>query len=224
MSAINIDSYDFKHLKECTLGERLRFFRQHMVQYHGSDYTITSLGSRIGVAPQSISAIERGDSKNPSFQLIHKLTQEYRVPLESVTDEFYLGEERLFSIGIPEVIETDIDFDDVDELVIAVEDNESNDDEIYFDFDDTKGILLYHCLGKNEYKPIYHIHFKEDITDYEMESLISRMLMETTSLTQGNFDSSKANHPLHEARQIINSQNKLLSSGELINLLVNKKK
>ncbi|WP_099159029.1 helix-turn-helix domain-containing protein [Virgibacillus ndiopensis] len=223
MPAIYIDSYDFQYLKKCSLGERLRFFRQQMIQHHGSDYTITSLGSRIGVTPQSISAIERGDSKKPSFQLVHNLTQEYRVPLESVTDEFYIGKETLFTIGIPDdpiiIDDEDFEFEETEEENVVIDDEDEN----YFDFDDTKGILLYHCLNRNEIEPIYHTHFKEDISDDEMKHLISMLLLETTSLSKENFEGAKAVHPLQEAHQIINRYNKFLSADELLNLLVNKK-
>jgi transcriptional regulator with XRE-family HTH domain len=73
------------------------------------DYTTTSIAERVGVTPQSISAIERGESKKPSFQLIHKLTKEYGIPLEAATNEFY-EEENLFTIGHP--IDVDFDFSD----------------------------------------------------------------------------------------------------------------
>jgi transcriptional regulator with XRE-family HTH domain len=216
MPAIHIDSSDFQYLKDCSLGERLRFFRQQMIKYHGSDYTITPLGSRIGVTPQSISAIERGDSKNPSFHLVHKLTQEFRVPLESVTDEFYLGKEKLFSIGIPETIYVDFDIDDVSDLAIV-----DDEDDDYFDFNDKKGVLIYHCMNLNEIEPLYHAHFKDDITEYEMKHFISRLLLESTNLTKEKFDETRAIHPLQEAHQIIKRYNKFLTADELLSLLVN---
>lgn len=155
--------------------------------------------------------------------MVHKLTQEYRVPLESVTDEFYVGKEKLFSIGVPDdpIIIDDEDFelgDTEEENVVIHEDDDDN----YFDFDDTKGILLYHCLNRNEIEPLYHVRFKEDISDDEMEHLISRLLLETTNLTKEEFDESKAVHPLQEAHQIIKRFNKFLSADELLNLLDNK--
>ncbi|MCT1577065.1 helix-turn-helix domain-containing protein [Oceanobacillus kimchii] len=217
MPAVQIESFEFQYLKDCNLGGRLRFFRQKMIKHHGSDYTITSLGSRLGVTPQSISAIEREDSKNPSFRLVHQLTQEFRVPLESVTDEFYFGKERLFSIGIPVSVSVDFDIDDLDDLTLV---DEEEDD--YFNFDEIKGVLIYHCMNRNEIVPLYHTQFKDDISDDEMEHFISRLLLETTNLTTEKFVQSKAIHPLQEANQIIKRYNKFLTPEELLDLLVNK--
>ncbi|MFD1851035.1 helix-turn-helix transcriptional regulator [Oceanobacillus bengalensis] len=215
MPAKHIDSSEFQYLKDSSLGGRLRFFRQQMIKYHGSDYTITSLGSRIGVTPQSISAIERGDSKNPSFHLVYKLTQEFRVPLESVTDEFYLGKEKLFSIGIPETIYVDFDIEESGDFTIV---DEEDDD--YFNFNDKKGVLIYHCVNSNEFEPLHHTHFKDDISEDEMKHFISRLLLESTNLTKEKFDGTKAIHPLQEAHQIIKRYNKFLSAEELLSLLV----
>ncbi|MGG4179275.1 helix-turn-helix transcriptional regulator [Virgibacillus pantothenticus] len=228
MPKIHIDTYDFQYLKKSTIGERLKFFRHHIMQYsHNSDdFTITALGSRLEVSPQTISSIERGSSKNPSFLLVHKLTKEYGVPLESVTDEFYMNEDKLFAIGKPEetLFIDDYNFiiEDTDEYSAVINDeNEKNEN--FFDFDETKGILLYNFLGRNEIEPMYHIQFKDDISDDELERLVSRLLLETTTLSKEKFESSKAVHPLQEAHQIINSHNKILTADELLNLLTNTK-
>lgn len=228
MPKIHIDTYDFQYLKKSTIGERLKFFRHHIMQYsHNSDdFTITALGSRLEVSPQTISSIERGSSKNPSFLIVHKLTKEYGVPLESVTDEFYMSEERLFAIGKPEepIIIDDEDFiiEDTDEYSTVIND-ENEKDENFFDFDETKGILLYNCLSRIEIEPMYHIQFKRDISDDELEHLISRLLLETTTLSKEKFERSKSVHPLQEAHQIINRHNKFLSADELLRLLTNTK-
>lgn len=92
--AMNVELKDFEYLKNATLGERLLFFRQRMIQHHGIDkYTIKELSSRLRITPQTISAIERGMSKNPSFLIVQKLAHEYGVTLDSLTDEFYKDEE-----------------------------------------------------------------------------------------------------------------------------------
>lgn len=92
--AMNIELADFEHLKNASLGERLLFFRQKMIQYNGADkYTIKAIAERLNITPQSISAIERGMSKNPSFLTVQKLAHEYDVTLDSLTDDFYKEEE-----------------------------------------------------------------------------------------------------------------------------------
>jgi transcriptional regulator with XRE-family HTH domain len=227
MSAIYIDSYDFQFLKDSSLGERLRFFRQRMIQYHGSDYTITALGSRLSVTPQSISAIERGDSKNPSFLLVHKLTREFRVPLESVTDDFYQGEEKLFPIGIPEVDDDPIFIDEEDffleDITVINDDDEEIADENYFDFDETSGLLLYRCYSKDSVEPLFHVDFKDCISDNDIQHLISRLLLETTTVSKKPFDKSRAIHPIQEAHSLMKQHNKPLSAEELLALLTNLK-
>ncbi|MEN1966598.1 helix-turn-helix transcriptional regulator [Lentibacillus sp. N15] len=220
MSGIYINSYDFQFLKGRSLGGRLRFFRQHMLQYHGSDYSITSLGSRIGVAPQSISAVERGDSNNPSFQLVHKLTQEYSVPLESVTDEFYSGKEKLFPIGKPDTITLDDeDFTFEDEFPTGkwTDHYETLDD--YFADNDVKGLLLYHCVDKKSITPLFHTHLKVDITHDEIFQLVSRLIFETSMLKADAIDENKDSHPMTEANDLLDNIEYSLSADELFHLL-----
>ncbi|GAE93885.1 hypothetical protein JCM21714_2997 [Gracilibacillus boraciitolerans JCM 21714] len=225
MSGIYISSYDFQYLKDSNLGGRLRFFRQHMVQYKGSDYTITSLGSRLGVTPQSISAIERGDSKNPSFLLVHKLTREYRVPLDSVTDEFYQGEENLFSIGKP-----DVTYIDDEDFFLEDDDTENDKDqsheddvEDYFSFNDSKGLLLYQCYDKQSVTPLLHVRLKEDISHNDIFHLTSRLIFETSMLKNESFNEEKALHPFVEASDLLDRIGKSLSAEELLSLLSDEK-
>ncbi|MDC3418607.1 helix-turn-helix domain-containing protein [Aquibacillus salsiterrae] len=220
MSVIKIDTNDFQHLKYCSLGKRLKFFRQKMMQFHDSgEYTITSLGERLKVTPQSISAIEREDSKNPSFLLIHKLTKEYRVPLESVTDDFYQGEERLFTIGIPvEIDAVDIDLEDLKvETAFAQNDSDHNDD--FFESEVTTGILFYKAYDKDLIQPIFHKPLN-DFKSYELESLIARLIFETTSYSSGTFDHIPS-HPILQAREVLTQQQELLSAKNLGKLLQN---
>ncbi|MCZ8540278.1 helix-turn-helix domain-containing protein [Psychrobacillus psychrodurans] len=232
MAGIYIDSFDFQYLKKCTLGERLRFFRQKMIQYHGSEnYTTTALGERLNVTPQTISAIERGVSKNPSFLVINELTEEYRVPLKSVTDKFYEGDEELFTIGIPNVIETDLDFDDFDELYIngtkidlTHEDIGDTEDSLesltsIFDIESRTGILFYEIHAKDIIRPLYHQHVNSNLNHSDTVELLSRLIFDTEKYSVRNKQASEI-HPEVQALELLSNANKTLDSIELIDFML----
>jgi len=106
MASRPITVSEFFRLKESSLGERLRFFREEVGKLNSKqDYSTKALGQRLGVTPQSITAIERGDSKNPSYQLIYGLAKELHVPLDVLNDDFYQHDIKLFSIGTSEEVE-----------------------------------------------------------------------------------------------------------------------
>ncbi|WP_079710182.1 helix-turn-helix domain-containing protein [Paraliobacillus ryukyuensis] len=166
MSNRQIDSVEFHLLKRSTLGERLKFFRNELKKLQPKvDFTTTAIAKRIEISPQSITAIERGESKKPSFHLINQLTNEYGVPLESITDEFYEGEEKLFNIGHPISVEVDFDIEDIDDIEIITEPEKS------------LGILLYE---KNEDN--IRLLFNEEIgdisNDLDFVQLLSRFIYE----------------------------------------------
>ncbi|MGN7384095.1 helix-turn-helix domain-containing protein [Paenibacillus sp. SAFN-117] len=101
MAKRTITAIEFFSLKKATLGERIRFFREETGKLSTKeDYSTRAISKRLGVTAQSITAIERGESKNPSFQLIYGLSRELHVPIEAFTDEFYQNDIRLFEIGI----------------------------------------------------------------------------------------------------------------------------
>jgi len=178
MVAIYIDSFEFSYLKEIDLGQRLRFFRQKCMQYGGESlYTTTALAERLNVTPQTISAVERGISKKPSFSLIHELTKEYYVPLEAVTDEYYEGKEQLFSIGKPQALEIDLE-DDEDDFVILDRKNP------------TTGLLLFNCNNEDNYEILYVNHFSKPMIDSEISKLSMRLAVESSMISNDNYDPS----------------------------------
>ncbi|MGG1673850.1 helix-turn-helix domain-containing protein [Paenibacillus sp. NRS-1783] len=96
-----ITAVEYFALRENALGERIRFFREETGKLNSKeDYSTRAISKRLGVTAQSITAIERGESKNPSFQLVHGLSRELHVPIEAFTDEFYQGDIHLFEIGV----------------------------------------------------------------------------------------------------------------------------
>lgn len=101
MGKRSITAIEYFSLKGSSLGERIRFFREEAGKLTTKeDYSTRAISKRLGVTAQSITAIERGESKNPSFQLVHGLSRELHVPIEAFTDEFYQGDIHLFEIGV----------------------------------------------------------------------------------------------------------------------------
>ncbi|MFC4402367.1 helix-turn-helix domain-containing protein [Gracilibacillus xinjiangensis] len=95
-----INQIEFEILKVWPLGERLRFFRSKMQELYGKrNYSTKALGERLNVSPQSITAIERGISKNPSYHVMQKISIEFNIPLEAFSDEYYENGFRELSIG-----------------------------------------------------------------------------------------------------------------------------
>ena len=225
LAAIKIDSTDFQYLKHCTLGERLRFFRQKMMQYYGvENFTTTALGERLNVTSPTISAIERGASKNPSFLAVTELIKEYNVPMESVLDDYYDGDEKFFSIGKPNVIETDIDLDEFDELYIngvpidlSNKDIEDADD--FFNTESRAGVLYYEIYDTDIISPIYHRHINLDLNEKDTVELISRLIFDTEKYSiksEHTFDV----HPEIQALDLLSKANKTLNSTELIDYML----
>jgi len=223
---LHIDTYDFAYLKESTIGQRLRFFRNQISQYseNPGKYTTTSLGDRLNISPQTISSIERGDSKNPSLLVVHKLTKEYGVPLTSVLDEFYQGEEKLFSIGKPDVITVDVDTFDALWNASDLEVVNKKEDNINLSTDkDDVGLLLYKKQSEDLIQPLLYQNFKHSLTEDELLRLIARLMFESSLTIEEPQSEYKTSHPFEQARRVIENNPDSLTSHQLIDLIMNKK-
>lgn len=234
MTAIYITSFDFHVLSNSSLGERLKFFRQHLMQYEKDMdmYTIKAIAERLNLTPQAISAVERGLSKNPSFGLILKLTKEYNVSMDTLTDEYYEGNEKLFSIGKSDVqknvFEVDLDALDIeDEDITEFEavnkpspkvntgywDEEKND----YALPETEvGILLYkHEDDSDEFNILYKNSIKSGSTEKELQKLLVRLdldirLLNNVDVAFENISSILKKHGANDY---------MISSKELLKLL-----
>lgn len=92
---------EFTQLKAMDMGKRIRYLREQMDRLYGKNsFATTELAKKLGVTSQSLTAIERGVSQNPSFKAIHLLSKEFNVPIDVFTDDYYLCEKpQLFTIG-----------------------------------------------------------------------------------------------------------------------------
>ncbi|MGE7910777.1 helix-turn-helix domain-containing protein [Lysinibacillus xylanilyticus] len=183
MSVVYITSFDFHILSKLNLGGRLKFFRQHLMQYEENMdlYTIKAIAERLKLTPQAISAVERGLSKNPSFGLIHKLVKEYNVSMDTLTDEYYQGEEKLFSIGKHDESDVeDLEFEDW-EVIHDTEpkkinsgfwDPEKND---YALPTPSIGVLLYRYNENKHFDVLYKNAINKNFSEIELQKLLIRL-------------------------------------------------
>lgn len=121
--SISINSMEYNLLKNSNLGERIRFLRKKLMdEVDPEHFTTSSISKRTGIAAQTLTSIERGESKKPSFAVIHTLAKEFYVSIEVFTDDYYNGEEKLFSLGKPNEYNMDlshVDLDDVESIIIG---------------------------------------------------------------------------------------------------------
>jgi transcriptional regulator with XRE-family HTH domain len=90
MSTYYLNEKDYSLLHSMSLGKKVRYFRNLMSNLDSKTrYSTAELAKRIGVTPQSLTSIERDETKRPSFEVIHKLSKELGVPMEIFTDDFY---------------------------------------------------------------------------------------------------------------------------------------
>ncbi|KKE78279.1 XRE family transcriptional regulator [Bacilli bacterium] len=95
MNSYHLNEKDYELLKTMTLGKKVRYFRNLMSNLHSkSRFSTAELAKRIGVTPQSLTSIEREETKRPSFDVIQKLSKELNVPIDVFTDDFYLERDR----------------------------------------------------------------------------------------------------------------------------------
>lgn len=211
--ANKITSVEFNILKNSSLGERIRLIRKKLMDEIDPDYyTTNSISKRTGIASQTITSIERGESKKPSFNVIHTLSKEFHVDIQVFTDEFYQTDEMLFSVGaqndlvgIPE-----IDLEEVESLVIG--------DREYFtsDLDNSDKIwnhrrritfMVHEETPNNGERALYR--FYKPMTEIELTKVISQ-LIQSVELSPENLSSTEWNEaiersPLSEAHKIISA-------------------
>ena len=96
----SINSVEFNFLKNSSLGERIRFLRTKLMdEVNPEQYTTNAISKRTNIAAQTLTSIERGESKKPSFSVIHALSKDFNVGMDVFTDDYYEGSEKLFSLG-----------------------------------------------------------------------------------------------------------------------------
>jgi transcriptional regulator with XRE-family HTH domain len=178
---------EFDYLKTCNLGERLKFFRKEVGKLHSlKSYSVKAMSERIGVSYQTIIAIERGDSKNPAYQLMYKITQDLDIPFEALTDEFYQRDYQAIIIG--ERIESDIPDNEDSHLSIL-------------------GAIIYQLFGNRKMRFVHDVKTSQFLTQEQFTSLLSQLFSAFDSLKKPD-ELSHQPHPMVKASALTNEMDK----------------
>ena len=213
-----INSIEFNILRNSSLGERIRFLRTKLMdEVDPVLYTTNAISNRTGIAAQTLTSIERGESKKPSFNVIHLLAKEFNVPMDVFTDEYYEGEEMLFSIGKPltkEGYSKDIDLNDD---YIELEEGDSfltNGAEYVVGKTSVssrrRNVLVYVIeeLYDGRDKALYkhEVSLKEDSLLQMLSQIIQAAELNVMNLSSSEWNKALEKSPLKEANKIV-SQN-----------------
>ncbi|GGG07045.1 MULTISPECIES: helix-turn-helix domain-containing protein [Paenibacillus] len=194
MASRPITTFEFLKLKESTLGERIRFFREEVGKLNAkSDYTTKAISERLGVTPQSITAVERGDSKNPSYQLVYGLTKELNISLDVLNDDFYRGEIKTFTIGCSE-------------LKPASQQSSSAERQSDLPSDFHFGCYIYQLFPNGRMRFIYNKDTVNTVDHKTFIDCLARFIAEVEMHSRSGdlFDDAIADHPspLHHAIEL----------------------
>lgn len=206
-----ISSSEFNLLKNSTIGERIRFIRHKLEDYISpGNYTTSSISKRTGIAAQTITTIERGESKKPSFVVIHALAKEFKVPIGVFTDDYYEGEEKLFILGNKrEAVETGLDLDENDDL--NVEDDDLIDFWNIVEPDERK--IVIRVTDETEVNQTINLYEVKKMYQEELDiirlisNLIQDIELDPKNLSIKEFEEALKRSPLKEAKEIVNNSN-----------------
>lgn len=207
----SINSIEFNLLKNSSLGERIRFLRTKLMdEVDPEQYTTSAISKRTEIAAQTLTSIERGESKKPSFSVIHALSKDFNVSMDVFTDDYYEGSEKLFSLGTSSNIVfdfTDFDIDKGDSIIIDEKElivgesstfNRSRNISVYVveefeDEDILTDTLLY--------------HHQKSLKEVELVQILSQTIqtLELSPFSLSNQEWLKAlkKSPLQEAYEIV---------------------
>ncbi|WP_144513067.1 helix-turn-helix domain-containing protein [Bacillus sp. FJAT-22090] len=208
-----ITSSEFNLLKNSTIGERIRFIRHKLMDnINPGNFTTSAISERTGIAAQTITTIERGESKKPSFGVIHALAKEFKLPMEVFTDDFYEGEEKLLILGNKrEAVETGLDFDEIDDL--NVEDDDLTDFWNIVEPDERKIVIrVTDETEVNQPINLYEVKkmYREELDIIRMISnLIQDIELDPKNLSIKEFEEALKRSPLKEAKDIVNNSNRI---------------
>lgn len=209
-----INSMEFNVLKVSSLGERIRFLRQKLMsEDENKDYTIKGIAKRIDVPFQTLTSVERGDSQKPSMFLMNSLAKDFNVHIEVFLDDYYKGEEKLFSIGVDD----DSDVIDLDELF----GNDEIDDTIYIDGIEYRlgtgsvasrrrniQVMINETFITGDQKNLYHqqLNLSENDLMHFLMNVIQQTELHPTNLSYSTWSNALKISPLKKAIEITNAR------------------
>ncbi len=211
----SINSIEFNLLKNSSLGERLRFLRTKMMDdVDPVQYTTNAISARTGIAAQTLTAIERGESKKPSFSVIHALAKDLNLPMDVFTDDYYEGSEKLFSIGTStgDVIDLgDFEVDEGDSLVVNGNEYSIGEGSV---LSRRRNVSVYVVeefeeVGETTSRLLYEHNktLKEDELLQMLGQMIQTLELSPFSLSNTEWIKALKISPLHEANNIVSEPN-----------------
>ncbi|RUS48850.1 helix-turn-helix domain-containing protein [Cohnella sp. AR92] len=165
-----INKGEFEQLKLMELGMRIRFLREQMgCLYSKHAFSTTELAKRLEVTPQSLTSIERGETRNPSFKVICQLAKVFNVPIDAFSDEYYAeAPSRLFHIGFKEKDDTSPDSR-----------HGINSDSDVSDYSDEQqfgiGLIAYQIFTNNEVRVVMKEESNKNVDTIGFVQLLARL-------------------------------------------------
>jgi transcriptional regulator with XRE-family HTH domain len=193
-----IKSKELKHLASMDMGMRIRYLREQMGQLYLKGFSVTGLSKKLEVTHQSLTSIERGDTTNPSFKVIYRLSKAFNVSIEVFTDEYYSVPLKPFYIGYD-----DADNDERTPTIEREEIVEDDKEESIFKY----GCIHYQIFDNKEIQILCHAESSKNIDQASMIQLISRNQFEFELLNTRN----ELNSPQY-LKENINTFNKTLNN------------
>jgi|GEM_PF-6426256 len=209
-----INSIEFNILKASSLGERIRFLRQKLQEEPTlKDYTVKEIAKRIDIPFQTLTSVERGDSQKPSIFLVNSIAKDFGVNIEVFLDDYYQGDEKLFSFGEKE--------EDRDVQTIELDEDLDVGDTIYIDELEYKvgsgdalnrrrniHILINEEFHSGDQKNLYHhqLNMSENDLMTMLMNVIQQTELNPSSLSYNSWTKALKTAPLNTAFTITNKK------------------
>jgi|HigsolmetaAR205D_1030408.scaffolds.fasta_scaffold04774_2 transcriptional regulator with XRE-family HTH domain len=164
MNTFQLSDKELSILKSMTLGMRIKYFRNKVRSNSENKqaFSATEVAKRIGISFQALSAIENDKTKNPSFDIISNLCKELSIPIDALTDEFYINK--------PDLIFTQNDRP----IMIA----EVKTPSIHEDNDFKVGYLMYQKFGNGDVRITVNEETSQSIDEDDFVNVLARLLSE----------------------------------------------
>lgn len=194
MNTFKLTDKDLSLLKSMTLGLRIKYFRSKVrsISDNKKAFSATELAKRIGISFQALSAIENDKTKNPSFEIITSLCKELNIPIDALTDEYYISK--------PDLIITQKD----GPILIAEAKTPSVQNNDHFNV----GYIMYQKSSNGVVRIIVNEETTNSVDENDFINLMARLLSEiqlTNEQAKGNVEpkySSDNRNPYNKALDI----------------------
>lgn len=100
MGLVILNESQFNDLKEGSIGFRIRYIRELLYKKYGAAFSSRNVAERIKlISFTALSAVERGDTKDPSARLVKALSDDFEVDMVVFFDDYYNNGYKPIKIG-----------------------------------------------------------------------------------------------------------------------------